>query len=404
VVARGFGLSFIDILAMLSEGRGGRYEIGCGDRLLYRPSGAEPILYVGSRRGVPYQAKIEYRLPSPLPRLPRFLTPDALPEPGTQDAELERDVLPLVRKELGWAYYHQLFTAHPDRVRVGWAEFAAAYEHLDWASAELNALVARTVPALEDRLDLERLDRPLKGYEFDSFAALQRHLRTYIRQNRARHANPEFSADLALFEALLGVLGPVGGTLARLSVHSRVVEFPLWFKLFSYLASGPPGHRLDQLAALSQAGIVRFLGADMWVRPEDGRFRAGSASWPGTISATGLIEARLPGPSLSRTRDPLLARLLHRGECAEETLYEKSNGTWYNTGRLRVLPQTGEILCRNGTAHPRRFAFGAFTNGGSAGGFTRPRRNGLFFRQNDAAARRFLGILGSIHNGRSRTG
>jgi hypothetical protein len=97
-------------------------------------------------------------------------------------------------------------------------------------------------------------------------------------------------------------------------------------------------------------------------------------------------------------------RWLRRGECAEEALYEKSTRTWYNTGRLRVVPQTGEILCPNGTAHSRRFAFGAFTNGGSAGGFTRPRRNGLFFRQNDAAARRFLGILRSIHGGRSVVG
>ncbi len=401
VVARGFGLAFIDILAMLTEGRGGRYESGRDSRLVYRPSGREPIVYVGSRRGVPYQSKIEYRLPTPLPPLPRFLTPTALPNDETSDVELNRDVLPLVRKELGWAYYHQLFTAHPGRVLASWTEFAAEYEKLDWDSPERSTLVARTVPDSADRLDFDRLDRPLSDRRYDSFERQQEDLRRYIRENRARHANPEFSADLALFEALLAVLGPIGGILGRLSGRSRAVEFPLWFKQFSYLASGPPGHRLDQLAALSEAGIVRFLGADMWLTADSGNgvFQAGSASTTETINATGLIEARLPAPSVSRSRDQLISRLFHRGECAEETPHDTGTDITYNTGRLRVVAQTGQVICRNGQPHRARFAFGAFTNGGSADGFTRPRRNGLFFRQNDIAARRFLTTLSGLHSG-----
>jgi uncharacterized NAD(P)/FAD-binding protein YdhS len=397
VVLRGFGLAFIDLMAMLTEGRGGRFRTAADGRLEYVASGAEPVLYVGSRRGVPYQAKLEYHLPSPLATLPRFLTPTALRALGDR-VEFDRDVLPLIRKELGWAYYHQLFTAHSGRIRTDWATFAAAYESLDWDSDRRVDLVARAVPDPADRLDLDRLDRPLDNLRFASFEELQDHLRTYLSANRQRHTDPAFSADLALFEAFLAAVGLVAPILPALTARSRAVEFPAWFDLFNYVDSGPPGHRLDQLVALSEAGVVHFLGADMWVDTDcqRGVYRAGSASWSGSIEATALIEARLPKPNVNDSRDQLVRNLHQRGECAEETLVEESTGITYSTGLIRVDRDTAQLLGRSGSPHPRRLAFGIFTNGGSSSGFTRPRRNGLFFRQNDAAARQLLADVASV--------
>lgn len=63
VIVRGFGLAFIDLMVLLTEGRGGRHENG-----VYLPSGREPVLYVGSRRGVPYHAKIGYGWTGERPR------------------------------------------------------------------------------------------------------------------------------------------------------------------------------------------------------------------------------------------------------------------------------------------------------------------------------------------------
>jgi hypothetical protein len=56
VVLRGLGLNFFDYMALFTQGRGGTYEEVDG-RLVYRPSGREPVLYAGSRRGVPYHAR-----------------------------------------------------------------------------------------------------------------------------------------------------------------------------------------------------------------------------------------------------------------------------------------------------------------------------------------------------------
>ena len=51
--------------------------------------------------------------PAPLPRFLDDETIDRLADRGSLD--FRRDVLPLVVKEVGWAYYHELFLAHPDR-------------------------------------------------------------------------------------------------------------------------------------------------------------------------------------------------------------------------------------------------------------------------------------------------
>src|SRR5207247_1159930 len=86
----------------------------------------EPILYVGSRRGVPYHSKLGYTVPGTKPVPTRYLTKEALGE-GVLD--FDRDVLPLIEKELAYAHYKQLFTAHPERTRWSWETFANALDN-----------------------------------------------------------------------------------------------------------------------------------------------------------------------------------------------------------------------------------------------------------------------------------
>ncbi|MET7620981.1 FAD/NAD(P)-binding protein [Streptomyces sp. NPDC005408] len=371
VIVRGFGLAFIDLMVLLTEGRGGRYENG-----EYVASGREPVLYVGSRRGVPYHSKIGYDPQGERPPLPRFFGPAQVDALLSRPAiDFRRDVWPLVDKELGYAHYHRLFTAHPERTSVNWPDFEEKYATAEPGSPELHTLVAASVPDPADRLDLEALDHPLDGVRFGSYDALQDGLRSYITADLDRRHDPAHSEDLAVFLGLLSVygqlirLGDIGGW---------------WHGFFSYLASGPPGPRLRQLLALSRAGVVRFLGAGITVEADEERgiFRAGSASVPGEwIEARALVEARLPEPSLERTRSPLLRALYADGAAATPT------------GLLSVDPEDGRVLDRDGRPHPRRFALGPHTTARAGGAFTRPRTGGPAFRQNDATARAALGFL-----------
>ncbi|MFS4106030.1 FAD/NAD(P)-binding protein [Streptomyces sp. PD-S100-1] len=371
VLVRGFGLAFVDLMALLTEGRGGRYEQDA-----YLPSGQEPVLYVGSRRGVPYHSKIGYDLTGERPPLPRFLGPAEtgalLARPDGFD--FREEVWPLVEKELGYAHYHRLFTAHPERTALKWADFEERYADAD--PGERAALVAEAVPDPADRLDLAALDRPLAGEHHATPEEFQRALRDRIEEDLRRRHDPGHSPDLAVFLGLLSVYGQ----LVRLGDIG-----PWWHGFFSFLASGPPGPRLRQMLALSRAGVLRFVGADMNVTAEDGVFRATSPTVPGhTVEARALVEARLPEPTVRRTRDALL-RDLHADGAAETP-----------DGLLRVDRADGRVLDGAGRPHPRRFALGPFTDGRTPGAFTRPRTGGPAFRQNDATARAALTFLRAL--------
>ncbi|MGV4924618.1 FAD/NAD(P)-binding protein [Streptomyces sp. BHT-5-2] len=377
VLVRGFGLAFVDLMVLLTEGRGGTYTTGPGGELTYHPSGREPVLHVGSRRGVPYHSKIGYPPVGERPPLPRYFGPaevDALlARPGGVD--FGRDVRPLIDKELGFAHYHRLFTAHADRTRMAWPDFEEKYAACEPGGAALQALVSAAVPDPADRLDLDALDHPLDGVRYADDAALQAGLRGHIEADLKRRHDPAHSPDLAVFLGLLSVYGQ----LTRLGDQG-----PWWHGFFSFLASGPPGPRLRQLSALSRAGMVRFLGAGLTVTADEARgvFRARSTSLPGPgTTARALVEARLPEPSVARTTDRLL-RALH-ADGARATA----------GGLLAVDPADGRILDRAGRPHPRRFALGPHTDARSSGAFVRPRTNAPALRQNDASARALLTLL-----------
>ncbi|QRP46272.1 FAD/NAD(P)-binding domain-containing protein [Amycolatopsis sp. FDAARGOS 1241] len=396
VLVRGFGLAFVDLMLLLTEGRGGRFEDLPGGGLRYHPSGAEPVLHVGSRRGVPYHAKTGYRLRGKPLQLPRFFDSYAIEKLCGKPAPLDfrADVWPLIAKELAWAYYTELFTGHPDRVRTDFAVFADAFADLAWGTSELDSLIAAAVPAEEDRLDLARLDRPFGGEWFESAEQFGKAVREYVEADLARRADQRFSADLGAFMALLSVVGQLPALLmtGRLSAASQVADLDGWFKgFFSYYASGPPPRRLEELLALADAGLVSFLGADLLVTAEEdaGVFVASSSSFPDVVTARTLIEARLPEASVPRVSDALLQQMRDAGTLAEEQVPDTA-GADLPSGRIATRITDSRLLDAAGTPHPRRFAMGVHTTIRSPGAFTRPRTNAIMFRQNDALARELL--------------
>ncbi len=394
VVVRGLGLAFVDLVALLTEGRGGRFTPRPGGGLRYHPSGREPVLYAGSRRGVPYHAKTGYRLQGPLPPFPRYFGP-GLELPDGQ-VDFRRDLWPAMAKEIGFGYYHELFHGHPERTALPWAEFLAAYDRHPWDGPERAALVAAAVPDPEDRLDLERLDRPLTGLRVGSPAELQQHLRAHLRADLARRSDLRHSADLGAFYALLSLYGHLVHLLPAHPLTARSTAAHLdgwWGGFFSFYASGPPGFRLEQLLALSDAGLLHFLGPDLRVDldEEHGTFRASSPALPGHhVHGTALVDAFLPRHALDRTGDPLLRQLLRDGRIDEERLTDP-DGHAYRSGLVRTDPDARLVDPALGhRPHPRRTALGAPTTTRAPAAFARPRTDAPSFRQNDAVARRLL--------------
>ncbi|MCF3138498.1 FAD/NAD(P)-binding protein [Paenarthrobacter sp. AR 02] len=399
VIVSGMGLAFVDLLVLLFEGRGGRFEERPDGELDYVPSGAEPRVWAGSRRGVPYHSKISSELRGEPISRPRYFTAEAVQALLAEHQELDfrTQLWPLIAKDAGYAYYRELFTGYPSRVLGTWESFEAHFDAVQWYSPAREELVAVSVPDPALRLDLEKLDHPLSGCAFADHDAVQRSVAAYIQNDLNLRTSSDHSETLALFTALLFVYMDLGRLVPqeRLNARSQQAVHGWWHGFFSFVDSGPPSHRLREMLALHRAGLLKFLGPGMWVRADEslGRFVAGSFQSPVVVDSSAYIEARLPSASVERSANPALLHLHDAGWGTEQRLLT-SEGT-HSTGKL-LVSGNHEVLSPVGIPQKGLFAVGPWTSGWGAGAFARPNTNAAPFRENDALARRILSAVAAV--------
>lgn len=406
VIVSGMGLAFVDLLVILMEGRGGRFEETSDGGLRYLPSGREPKLWAGSRRGVPYHSKISTALRGQAPGPLQFFTPAAIESLLQRHGELDfhQHLWPLVAKEAGYYYYREILTGSPERAAMDWDTFAAQYAPLDWYSSGRARLVAAAVPDTGLHLDLERLDRPFDGRRFAGHHAVQDAVAGYIEHDLALRDSPDHPETLALFLALLHVYMEVGRVVPaeRLNARSQQTVHGWWHGFFSFVDSGPPPHRLRQMLALHRAGLLQFLGPNLEVTADEdtGTFRATSPQSGFVVAAKAFIEARLPSTSVARSLNPVLASL-HRSGLGTGQQLLTADGI-HSTGKLLVTSQH-RLVGADGKPQDTMFGIGPGTSGWGAGAFARPRTNAAPFRENDALARTILSVTRDLATGMSAT-
>jgi len=329
VLVRGLGLNFFDLMAQLTEGRGGRFHPAAQGRLAYQPSGQEPLIVAGSRRGTPYRAKaaLESYLPASL-SLQYFTrsTAGALYADGVVPG-FDYDFWPLLHRDVLRTYYGTLARVEPGTIKGHPLLFLKGLDELLALKSvrgsralldRVRAYVAGFVPP-ERQLDVEALARPFGGRNFASAAEYQAAMLEYLDADAAGSARGEDDplkmaiGALNAGRSLIKELVADGG----LTEEAWQSELRGWFEpLVEGLASGPPPQRISQLAALARAGVVEFVGPDPQysVDPESGRFRA-SSPWVagGEHEAAFLVEAMMPANRVGRTLSPLLRRLLEDG-------------------------------------------------------------------------------------------
>lgn len=416
VIVRGMGLAAVDLVVLLTEGRGGRYERVDGS-LRYRPSGREPVLHLGSRRGVPYRSKITSKLAGDPVALEYVGEAFRDRIAGRTGVDFDREVLPLVIAELITGYYRELFTAHPDRVLGDWAEFSGDLRSAlaspgGHRSTGFRKLVEDRVPNAEDRFDFDVFDRPLEyppvsgagepgpvsaplGAEAQEDALQQRvlaHIAEDLRhRNEQRHSATQglFLTALFAFMSLAEIPREVWESGDDEESRFRITHFASksFSGLFSYLASGPPGHRLEEFQALAAAGLLRFLGGDIELDADEerGRFVASGRAVTergvvrSAVAAGALVDAWLPEANVATSDNPLLRELVRDALRREEA----GGPVAVSLGLLQVTEEGRLPGLRN------RFAVGATTSVFS-GAFTRPGIDSFSFRRFDRFARAVL--------------
>ena len=403
VALRGLGLNFFDHMTLLSVGRGGTFERRAG-RLVYRPSGREPHLFAGSRRGVPYHARGENEKGAHGRHLPMVLTPAVVTAlqarskvgPGL---DFRRDLWPLVAKEVETVYYATLLEGRSCSCDA--ERFRADYLRHPWNGAGERQVLERYGLA-EDGWDWHRIAFPQAGRVFTSAEDFREWMLGYLRMDvvQAREGNVSnpLKAALDVLRDLRNEIRMVvdhGGLTGR--SHARDLDG--WYTpLNAFLSIGPPTRRVEEMIALIEAGVLEVTGPHTVVRPDPdtGTFLVESDVPGSEQHAVVLIEARMPDIDMRRAADPLLRHLRVTAQCRWHTIADPG-GTIHETGGLSVTERPYHLVDAAGVPHPRRFVLGVPTESVhwvTAAGI-RPAVNSVTLADSDAVALTVLGLAAS---------
>jgi hypothetical protein len=403
VAIRGLGLNFFDHMALLTVGRGGTFERRDDGGLVYLPSGREPRLLAGSRRGVPYHARGENEKGAHGRHEPQVLTPAVVTALQARSRtghglDFRKDVWPLVAKEVETVYYATLLAGR--RCSCDADRFREQYlRHPYDSPGERQVLDAWRLT--RDKWDWHRLAHPHAGRTFGSPADFREwilgYLRTDVDQAREGNVSNPVKAALDVLRDLRNEIRMVvdhGGLTGR--SHARDLDG--WYTpLNAFLSIGPPTRRVEEMVALIEAGVLELTGPHTVVRPDPatGTFRLESDVPGSDRSAVALIEARMPDIDMRRTADPLLRHLRSTGQCRWHTIADPG-GTVHEYGGLAVTQRPYRMVDLAGRPHPHRYVLGVPTESVhwvTAAGI-RPAVNSVTLADSDAVALTVLGLAG----------
>ncbi|MFY1587138.1 FAD/NAD(P)-binding protein [Micromonospora sp. WMMD734] len=403
VALRGMGLNFFDYMALLTVGRGGRFVPG-DDGLTYQPSGNEPLMFVGSRRGVPYHSRGENQKGAFGRHMPLFLTVEVIGElrdrhEGGDPVEFVADVWPLVDREVRAVYYHALIAARDGQE----AADSFLWEFCQWQtttpSVDEKLLRHSGVPE-SDWWNWDRVARPYGDQEFRSNQEFQDWLLGYLRQDvvEARLGNVR-----GPMKAALDVMRDLRNEIRLVVDHAGITggsyrsELQSWYTpLNAFVSIGPPPSRIEELIALIEAGVVNVIGPGLTVTPTrhgTGLVVSSSQIPDSTVEVSALIEARLPEVDIRSTEDRLLRSLVARGQCRPYRIPDPERGE-YQTGAMAVTRRPCRLIDRSGRIHPNRYALSIPTetvHWATAAGI-RPGVDSVILGDADAIARACLAI------------
>ncbi|MGH8782873.1 FAD/NAD(P)-binding protein [Paraburkholderia sp.] len=244
VAIQGFGLTAHDVISALTLGRGGRY-IERGDELVYVKSGLEPHMLMFSRCGLPFSARGINQKGLTGRHEARFFTPAAVAKlhdaafeaTGDPRIDFRSDVLPLVIKEMAYAY------------RV---------------SSQGSDVEVDSFEPLPDELQaIREILWPLYDREFRSFGDFREFFYLTFRED-LDHAllgnvkSPVKAATDVLRDAREGLRAAVEyGGLTPDSHRYFVEDFNATTNRISF---GPPLRRNREFLALHAAGLIDIVG------------------------------------------------------------------------------------------------------------------------------------------------
>ena len=374
VAMKGVGLTFIDAVLELTEGRGGHfYRTGKG-ALAYAASGKEPQSIIPfSRTGLPMAPKSYDLLQFDRPLT--FLDGSALAtlheRLRDRKLDLENDLWPLLEAEMELNYY---------RVAMGSGEWRQQLDSCGKNADEMRSVIESFHRACltTERFDYRSVLDPAEyrhfadGSVFVSF--VEQYMEAEIARARLGQAGSAIKAAIEIWYEWRKVLSrfiQFGGLTP--ASHRKLVEY--WFPRFKRVVFGPPIVNIEKPLALCKAGILDFSVARnpaVSLDESSGCFRICSDAISGAArSAEILVDARYPPVDIPQDASPLYRNLCARGMIrAYENRETGLSSSTYSPGAIDMTEGSRYVIRASGQPNEDIAVIGIPTEGNLVGNLT----------------------------------
>lgn len=355
---KGMGLTFVDAVLALTEGKGGRFDRDENtDTLTYTPSGREPeVIYPFSRSGLPMIPR--QSVPIENNELICF-TGAALQkfEPGKQ-LDFNREIWPLLKQDMICSYYDISLKnrGHPKGLSG-----CDRFEDAERCIGEYH----KTYRA-EPHFDVDRFLDPLQemdSYEHNTIDPYIKSLyKYYLDEARKGELKSALAAVTAVWRKASSLFCEVYSFGGLTPESQRYFDSSIRGKL-NRVTFGPPVRSAEKLYALMESGILNFKAArdpDLILDHKSGSFILQSGPDNPPCPVRYLVDARIPKNSPADNPGPLFRNLLNRGLI---TIYENCSGEEaYRTGAVNIS-RRGYVIDKEGFENQRIAATGTPTEG-----------------------------------------
>lgn len=355
---KGMGLTFVDAVLALTEGKGGRFTRDeKTEKLIYIPSGEEPkIIYPFSRSGLPMIPRRS--IPNENNELSFFTGADLQRCESGKKLNFEYQIWPLLRQDMIYAYYDVAMKNAGYPVGLSGCD---NFEDVERFVVEYH----KKYPS-EIRFDAERFLEPLQETEFHKGKTHNQYIEAlynyYLQEARKGELRGPMAAASAVWRKASSLFCEVYSFGGLTPESQRYFDYSIRGKL-NRVTFGPPVKSAEKLYALLESGILNFDAArnpDLVLDEKSGLFILESRPEGTRYPVQYLVDARIPKVSLAEDPGPLFQNLLN---CGLITLYENRSGKEaYQPGAVNITRQ-GFVIDINGRINRRIAVTGTPTEG-----------------------------------------
>ncbi len=355
---KGIGLTFVDAVLALSEGKRGKFKRdSVNNKLVYEASGNEPeMIYPFSRSGLPMIT----REPAPKNEVPlKFFTEKTLQNHQAEvKVDFKKQILPLIKQEMTFAFYNSKMK------QTGFKN--------DLSACATFAEAAHYITLFhEQHPDAERFEpnaflKPLTDKRFQDSEAFNRYIQSYLEfflvEERCGKLKSPWAAVIEVWRKAVPTFGACYA-FGGLSPNSQRFFDTIYHRLLSRVTFGEPVESGEKLVALMEAGILNFEMAQnpaVVMDEKTDMFVLKSDQYGIRQPVHYLIDARISKVSLGDDRSSLYQILLERGLIR---MYKNESGQdSYQPGCIDLSPE-GFVIDREGAENRAIAVTGTPTEG-----------------------------------------